>query len=156
MRAQLFEFHQELNNASNPSVQSSDIILLHCDMFPYTGKNIINLHIQEQTMINVAAGIAYTGKPVIIYGVLGFVFLKALEQIKFSILDFSAKYAPIIMCNAGYTGCYEMFGKGHVFKEELDLCRVYGIEYFVPNKENFKDLIKDCLKTNGFKYILIY
>lgn len=60
------------------------------------------------------------------------------------------------MCNAGYTGCYEMFGKGHIFNEELDLCRIYNIDFFAPNKENFKDLIKDCLKTNGFKYILIY
>lgn len=65
MRAQLFELHQELNNASNADNAnnadnaSSDIILLHCDMFPYTGNNIINLHIQEQTMVNVAAGIAY-------------------------------------------------------------------------------------------------
>lgn len=84
MRAQLFELHQELNNVNNTNNAnnaSSDIMLLHCDMFPYTGKNIINLHIQEQTMVNVAAGIAYTGKPVIIYGVLGFVFLKALNKL---------------------------------------------------------------------------
>lgn len=74
MRAQLFELHQELNNDNNADNTSSDIILLHCDMFPYTGNNIINLHIQEQTMVNAAAGIAYAGKPVIIYGVLGFVF----------------------------------------------------------------------------------
>lgn len=142
MRKLLFELQQEL-----------DIHLLHCDMFPYEGEKIINLHIMEQTMMNVAAGIAYTKTPVLVYGVSGFVFLKALEQIKFSIQAFGAKYAPILWFNAGHIGCYDHFGIGHQFKEELELCKIYNIDVFTPKYEDFKMICKELLKTNGLKYI---
>ena len=39
-----------------------NIILLHADMWPFNTYNSINLGIQEQNMVNVASGLAYTGK----------------------------------------------------------------------------------------------
>lgn len=142
MRKKLFDFQQKNN-----------IFLLHADMFPFDGEKIINLHIMEQTLVNVAAGIAYTKKPVFIYGVCGFVFLKGLEQIKFSILEFAANYAPILFFNAGHIGCYNHFGKGHIFNEDLDLCNLYNIPYYEPKYEEFDDLCLKLLDANGLKFI---
>lgn len=142
MRKKLFEFQK-----------SKNLFLLHADMFPYNNEKIINLHIMEQSLINIAAGIAYTKTPVLIYGVCGFVFLKALEQIKFSIIEFAQNYAPILFFNAGHIGCYEHFGKGHVFKEDIELCKLYNIPYFEPKYEEFEDLCNKLLKTNGLKFI---
>lgn len=142
MRKLLFEF-QKKNN----------LFLLHGDMFPYCGEKILNLHIMEQTIVNVAAGIAYTREPVLIYGVCGFIFLKALEQIKFNLLDFASKYAPILWFNAGHTGCYNNFGKGHIFDEEMELCKLYGINVYTPEYADFLNLCDTLLRKNGLHYI---
>lgn len=142
MRKQLYNFQQE-----------KKILLLHADMFPFSGDKIINCHICESTMVNIAAGVSRTGTPVFMYGACGFIFLNALEQIKFNLINYGAKYAPILWFNAGHVGCYDNFGEGHQFKEEIQLCELYNIPLYTPEKREFKELCENLLKTNGLKYI---
>lgn len=142
MRKKLFELQQRKN-----------IFLLHADMFPYKGDKIVNCHVCESTMVNIAAGMSRVGTPVFIYGVCGFVFLNALEQIKFNLINYGAQYAPILWFNAGYVGCYDNFGEGHIFKEELDLCSLYNIPVYTPNINNFNEICEELLCSNGLKYI---
>jgi transketolase C-terminal domain/subunit len=65
--------HRFLSKSKN-----KDIYFLHCDMWGFPTKgNVINVGIQEPNMVNIASGLASTGKTVIIYGVAGFVLYKA-------------------------------------------------------------------------------
>lgn len=144
MRKRLFEIQKDIG-----------FYLVHNDMFPFSGDKIIDCSIQEENSVNVASGIAYTKRPVVIYGVCGFVIYKALEQIIYSAKEFGSNYAPMIFCNAGANGCYSQFGKGHEVKYDLDICNMLDIPLFEPQNANeFEVLLKGLLQQkNGLYFI---
>jgi len=72
--------------------RNPDIILLHCDMWGFDCPSI-NCGIQEPNMVNVAAGLAYQGKRVVVYGVAGFGLFKGLEHLVIGQLVY-----PMIVC----------------------------------------------------------
>jgi len=144
MRKTLYKLQQELG-----------FYLIHNDMFPYKGNKIIDCSIQEENSVNVATGIAYTSRPVVIYGVCGFVIYKALEQIIYSAKEFGSKYAPMIFCNAGANGCYLQYGKGHLVKYDQQICEMLEIPLYEPqNAKEFDYLMRDLIQRKDGLYFV--
>lgn len=105
--------------------------LLHADMWRFhTRAKVINCGLGESNLLNIAGGLAKTGKNVYIYGVCGFI-IHRYEQLKFSCRDFGAQYGKIIICNAGKYG-YSQFGNGHTLDDDLDIMDVLGIDCYKP------------------------
>ena len=97
--------------------RNPDIILLHCDMWGFDCPSI-NMGIQEPNMVNIAAGLAYEGKRVIVYGVAGFVLYKSYEQMKLNIKGWAENYGSVVFVNAGRNGCYSVCGRGHLVEDD--------------------------------------
>ena len=147
MRATLHKFLSRVNNP--------DIYLLHADMwgFPTTG-NVINCGVQEPNMVNIAAGLASQGKRVIIYGVAGFVIYKAYEQIKLNIKGWSENLGSIVFVNAGYNGCYNICGRGHLVYDDHILMQGLDIPLFdPPDRKTFIRDVKEGLQHTGVRFI---
>jgi len=144
MRKRLYELQQKLG-----------FYIVHNDMYPYKDEKIIDCSIQEENSVNVASGIAYCGKPVVIYGVCGFVLYKGLEQIIYSAKEFGSKHAPMIFCNAGANGCYSQYGKGHDVKYDKQICDMLGIMLYEPkDADHFEVLLQELLqRKNGLYFI---
>lgn len=139
MRKKLFELSETLK-----------IPLLHCDMFPYSGEQTINLGLGESNAINTATGMSYYS-PVFLYGVCGFL-LHRFEQLKLN-----AKNAgKIILFNAGGSNfdCYKDFGIGHTCCEDLELAKALKIPVYTPDYENFEETVSEILlNTEGLSLV---
>lgn len=131
-----------------------DDYLFHADMWRFdTQAKTINFGLGESNLLNVAGGLAATGKTVYIYGVCGFI-IHRYEQLKFSCRDFGGQFGKIIICNAGKYG-YSHFGSGHILDDDINIMKVLGIRYYQPDHvEQFIGVLK-ALKTgpNGVYYI---
>lgn len=134
--------------------KNKDTYLLHADMWGFDTFNSLNCGIQEQNMVNIAAGLASQGKKVIIYGVAGFVLYKSYEQIKLNIKGWSENYGSIIFVNAGANGCYSFAGRGHTIDDDELLCKALDLKLYEPKtRKEFVRLIKNNLKTNCSSFI---
>jgi len=78
--------------------------------------NFINMGIAEQNMCNVAAGLAMTGKHVIIYSIIPFITFRCLEQIRNN-LCMSKLNVAIVGAGAGYM--YSTSGPSHHGTEDI-------------------------------------
>lgn len=131
-----------------------DDVLLHADMWIFpTRACVVNTGLGESNLLNIAGGLAKTGKNVYIYGVAGFI-IHRYEQLKFSCNKFGGKYGKIIICNAGKYG-YESFGAGHVLDDDIGLMKLLDVCYYTPSDIvefiNILNTIKR--KDNGLYYI---
>tara|TARA_Y100000310_G_scaffold341332_2_gene440148 strand:+ start:482 stop:1501 length:1020 start_codon:yes stop_codon:yes gene_type:complete len=86
--------------------EDKDVVILSDDMDVFSlmefkknfPKQFINVGVAEQNMINVAAGLASTGKKVFVFGIAPFVTYRCYEQIKFNICSMSL---PITIIGMG-------------------------------------------------------
>lgn len=102
---------------------SREVVLLHPDIWPYQAPNVINCGVAEQALTAVALGMAER-QPVALYGIAGFILLKAAEILKL----YQPKHSVIIL-NAGANGCYpKELGIGHQIDYDFDLCRILGVK----------------------------
>jgi len=123
-------------------------------MWGFDTHNTINCGIQEPNMINIAAGLAYKGKSVIIYGVAGFVLYKAYEQIKLNIKGYAENYGSITFMNAGANGCYSFAGRGHLVDDDDLLCEALNIPLIEPQtRKEFLRCVKESVKTKGVRFV---
>ena len=131
--------------------------LIHCDMFDITKfpteATVINCGLGESNAMNIAGGIASTGKTVWVYGVAGFL-IHRLEQLKFSCLHFGAKTGKIIIVNAGRVG-YGNLGIGHKLDDDISIMDMYNILSYKPYYLNdLQNIINNIEKEeNGVFYI---
>lgn len=129
------------------------IPLLHCDMFPYNGKYVVNYNLAEDLILNAAVGFAEKSN-VFIYGVCGFL-LHRIECIKLN-LNTKLQNACVLFNAGGSNNPYcKDWGKGHQFFEDLELFKVFGIENYTLENQVFNDLMGEVLKTPGFKVVRI-
>ena len=134
-----------------------DCYFLHADMwnikrFPmHKSVNVINVGLGESNLLNIAGGIASQNQTVYIYGVCGFI-IHRLEQLKFSCVNFGAKYGKIVICNAGKYG-YEDFGIGHKLDDDEQIIKMYNIPFYEPkNVQDFNSILNK-LPSKGIFYI---
>lgn len=111
-----------MRSVVNEWLKSRNIMLLHPDIWPFEGTNVVNCGVAEQALTAVALGMAEC-YPVALYGIAGFILLKSAEILKL--------YKPknsVLIFNAGANGCYPKdLGIGHQIDYDYDLCRVLGI-----------------------------
>jgi len=141
-----------LSKYNNP-----DLYFLHADMWSFEKfkrrfpERCLNFGIQETNMMNVAGGLASQGKKVIIYGVAGFVYQRAYEQLKFSVVNFGKS---VTMINAGHNGCYNRCGIGHLPDDDYHLMNALKIKCYEPNnRKDFLHTVVNCLRSNETNFI---
>ncbi len=137
-------------------LQHPDVYFLHGDMWkwPQADYNIINCGIQEPNMVNIAAGLASQGKKVIVYGVAGFVLYKAYEQMKLYIKGWSEYTGSIVFVNAGFNGCYNVCGRGHLVYDDHILLSALEIPLYDPlDGSTFIRNVKEGLQHPGVRFI---
>lgn len=106
------------------------------------GKRFINVGVAEQTMIDLAAGLALSGKRVFTYTISPF-YLKALEQIKLDIWG-QKLWDKVIMIGGGNDKfTYDNFGLSHyLLKEDIEIFSKYAKVLVVEEEVNVKEAIE--------------
>lgn len=134
-----------------------DVMFLHADMWGFKRfknrypERCLNFGIQETNMINVAGGLARYGKRVIVYGVAGFVYQRAYEQLKFSVVNYGSN---VTLINAGHNGCYNRCGIGHIPDDDYKLMSALGVECHEPvDRFSFIKTLSLCLRNNNTNFI---
>jgi len=90
----------------------------------------INVGVSEQNLLNVASGLAYTGKKVLIFGILSFIVNRAYEQLK---LNICGMRLPVILVGIGPGLSFSFDGPSHHSLTDISLVRqLPGIKIYEP------------------------
>lgn len=140
--------------------ESSDLWLLTADLgysfleafereFP---QRFVNVGVAEQNMMLVAAGLALTGKKVVVYSIINFATFRALEQIRNSIC-YHQLDVVIVGVGAGYF--YGSQGYSHHCIEDLALMRaIPSLQIYSPMDARHTEWItKQVLLEPGPTYL---
>ena len=149
MRATLDKFLSKYNNPN--------LLFLHADMWQFPlfktrfPERCINVGIQETNMINMAGGLASRNKIVFVYGVAGFVYQRAYEQLKFSVSHFGKS---VTLINAGHNGCYNKCGIGHIPDDDYNLMQALNINCYEPiDRSSFVKVITQCIRNKETNFV---
>lgn len=141
-----------LSKYNNP-----DLYFLHADMWSFKKftsrypERCLNFGIQETNMVNVAGGLARSGKKVIIYGVAGFVYQRGYEQLKFSVANYGKN---VTIINAGHNGCYKRCGIGHLPDDDYRLMNALGVKCHEPEgRRSFLQTLVNCIRDDETNFI---
>ena len=141
-----------LSKYNNP-----DLYFLHADMWGFNKfknkypERCLNFGIGETNMVNVAGGLASQGKKVIIYGVAGFIYQRAYEQLKFSVVNYGMN---VTIVNAGANGCYNRCGIGHLPDDDFKLMDALGVTCHEPvDRSDFLHTLIKCIRNDNTNFI---
>lgn len=111
-----------------------------------------NLGIAEQGMMGVAAGLALSGRNVVVYSIGNFPTLRCLEQIRNDLAYHDCR-VTIVSVGAGFS--YGQLGMSHHATEDLAIMRALpNVEILVPaTLEEAKLLSNHALESKGTKYL---
>ena len=147
------------------------LYFLHADMWSFPRfkakypQRYLNIGVQETNMINIAGGLASQGKIVIVYGVAGFVYQRAYEQLKFSVTHFLSNISEtesnvthfgkrVTLVNAGANGCYNKCGIGHIPDDDYALMDALNINKYEPQtRQQFIRILKHCIRNKQTNFI---
>src|SRR3990167_8066916 len=122
--------------------QNSNIILLTVDMETFGSKKFqslfpdryVNVWVAEQNAINVAAGLAMSGKAVFVLGIGSFLSTRCYEQIKINLCSMNLD-VRLIGVGAGASFSYD--GCTHLGIADLGHLRsIAGLKLFSPSDNN--------------------
>ena len=113
---------------------------------------LINAGIAEQSMVGLAAGLAATGRKVVVYSIGNFPTLRPLEQIRNDCAYHGAE-VKIVCVGGGFV--YGSLGMSHHATEDMAVLRsIPGITCFTPgDPAETKALIPALFKTSGTCYL---
>ncbi|MGZ3871221.1 MAG: transketolase family protein [Bacteriovorax sp.] len=89
----------------------------------------INTGVTEQAMVGCAAGMAKTGKTVVIYGLASFIPMRVLEFIKMNICY---ERLPVIILGDGAGTVYTTLGASHQCAEDVACLKTLPVKIFSP------------------------
>lgn len=92
----------------------------------YYPQNVINMGIDEQATIGIAAGMALEGLKPYIYSITPFILERPFEQIKLDIVEQNANVKLIGFWN------YPHAGPTHFTKNPEKICQILGLNYIAP------------------------
>jgi len=112
----------------------------------------INVGVAEQNMAGIAAGLALSGKRVVIYSIVNFATMRCLEQIR---NDICAHHANVIIIGAGAGYAYGAQGYTHHGLEDIAIMRALpGLDIAAPaTKAEAEAALRAGMKRNGPTYI---
>lgn len=114
------------------------------------GDRFINCGPAEQGMIGMAAGLAACGKKVVVYGIIPFVTLRCLEQIK---LDVCAMNMPVAIAGVGAGYGYGNSGPTHHAVEDIAVMRALPNMTIECPSDNALAAKLAAMPTTGPRYI---
>lgn len=89
----------------------------------------INTGVTEQAMVGCAAGMAKTGKKVVVYGLAAFIPMRVLEFIKMNICY---EQLPVIILGDGAGAVYTTLGASHQCGEDIACLKTLPIKIYSP------------------------
>lgn len=149
------------NFLANNAVKDSNFYVLSGDhgyaLFDEIRKKapeqFINTGVTEQAMVGLAAGMAKTGKRVVIYGLACFIPIRVLEFIKMNICY---EKLPVIILGDGAGTIYTTLGASHQTGEDIAAIRSLPIKIYSPcDKKEMLLCLEDAFKHSGPSYIRI-
>ncbi|MEK7615675.1 MAG: transketolase C-terminal domain-containing protein [Patescibacteria group bacterium] len=84
-------------------------------------RQFINIGVAEQNLIDVAAGLAASGKKVFVYGICSYVTARCLEQIRFSVCSMNL---PVVIIGVGAGFSFSFDGPSHHGIHDIGLMRM--------------------------------
>ena len=115
-------------------------------------KQIMNAGIAEQGMVSMAAGLAATGRTVLVYSIGNFPSLRPLEQIRNDCAYHGAD-VKIVCVGGGFV--YGSLGMSHHATEDLSILRALpGVRCFAPGDPAEAELVtREAIRTRGTCYL---
>ncbi|MBC7427340.1 MAG: transketolase [Bacteriovorax sp.] len=104
-------------------------------------EQFINTGVTEQAMVGAAAGMAKTGKKVVIYGLASFIPIRVLEFIKMNICY---EKLPVIILGDGAGTVYTTLGASHQCGEDIACLKTLPIKIFSPADKHEMKLCLDA------------
>jgi len=92
-------------------------------------EQFINTGVTEQAMVGAAAGMAKTGKKMVIYGLASFIPIRVLEFIKMNICY---EQLPVIILGDGAGAVYTTLGASHQCGEDISCLKTLPVKIFSP------------------------
>ena len=132
---------------------SADLGAKALDRFRVEAKGqFLHMGISEQNMIDVAAGLALTGKQVYVYAMAPFVTLRCYEQIKVAI---ASMRLPVTVIGVGVGYSYNDAGPTHYATEDISCMRALaGIEILTPcDTQSVLETAKRTCSHPAFRYV---
>ena len=119
------------------------------DRFP---DRILNAGIAEQSMVGLAAGLAYTGRIVLVYSIGNFPTLRPLEQIR-NDCAYPGANVKIVCVGGGFV--YGSLGMSHHATEDMAVMRALpGVTCFAPGDPAEAEAVtRAAIRTEGTCYI---
>ena len=113
---------------SKEAKKNRNLVIITNDMEVFSLNNFkknyperfIDVGVAEQNMINIAAGIASTGKTVVVFGILPFLIYRCYEQIKMNICSMNL---PVIIAGIGTGLSFSYDGPTHHGTSDLSSAR---------------------------------
>ena len=132
--------------------QNSNIMIISADMDAFSLRRFandfptqyLNIGVSEQNMINVAAGLAISGKIVFCYSIASFATLRCLEQIKVNICSMNLP-VTIVGAGAGFSFGYD--GPTHHGTQDISAMRL------LPEM-SILELSSNDVAVNAIDYVL--
>ncbi len=113
----------------------------------------INTGVTEQAMVGAAAGMAKTGKRMVIYGLACFIPMRVLEFIKMSICY---EGLPVIILGDGAGTVYTTLGASHQCGEDIACLKTLPVKIYSPaDKIEMQLCLEDAFKQTMPTYIRI-
>ena len=142
------------------SKDNKNFIILSADMEAFSlnkfakdfPEKYLNVGVSEQNMINVAAGLAISGKTVFCYSICSFVTLRCYEQIKVNICSLNL---PVIIIGAGAGFSFGYDGPTHHGHQDLSSMRLLPEMSILELSSNdlAKKSVDFAFQNNGPLYI---
>ena len=125
------------------------------DLRKIANERYFNIGINEQSMINIAAGLSMQGFNPIVHTIAPFLIDRNFEQLK---LDFSYQNQNINLVSIGGAFDYSKLGCTHHSYADLSLVmHLNNSKVFIPgSKDEFSSLFKNNYKLPGIKYYKIF
>ena len=113
----------------------------------------INTGVTEQATVGCAAGMAKTGKQVVVYGLASFIPMRVLEFIKMNICY---EQLPVIILGDGAGTVYTTLGASHQCGEDIACLKTLPIKIFSPaDKHEMKLCLEEASHIKMPSYIRI-
>ena len=142
------------------AAQSPDLVLVTGDLgfgvlrpfWETYPKQFVNAGIAEQSMMSMAAGLARTGKTVLVYSIGNFPTLRCLEQIRNDCAYHDAD-VKVVCVGGGFV--YGSLGMSHHATEDLAVMRaIPGVSVFAPgDPEEVEAVVPVMLRKKGTCYL---
>jgi transketolase len=132
---------------------SADLGAESLDSFRETlPSQFIHPGICEQNMIDVAAGLAASGKTVFTYAMASFITARCYEQLKVAL---GAMKQPVTVVSVGVGLGYDDAGPTHYTTEDMACLRALpGVEIWTPcDEESTREITQECCERPAFRYI---